>query len=49
MGAYSRWGAQNISWVVGHIPVEIFLLVDYFFNATHSSNAMFFKGLANFH
>ena len=36
--AYLR-GALNFlgSWV-GHIPDEIFLLVNYFFNTTHASN-----------
>ena len=34
--------------VVGHIPVAIFLQVNYFFNATHTSNGMLFKGQANF-
>ena len=29
--------------VVGHIPIEIFLLVNYFFDVTHKSNRMSFK------
>ena len=34
---YSRW-AQKIFLVVGHIPVEIFLLINRFFDATHARN-----------
>ena len=34
--------------VVGHIPVKIFLLVNYFCDATHTSNIMSFIGQANF-
>ena len=34
--------------VVGHIPVEVFLLANNFFDATDTSNRMFFKGQANF-
>ena len=34
--------------VVGHIPVEVFLLVNYFICATHTSNRMFCKGQATF-
>ena len=44
MGACLRGGLKKIILVVGHIPVEIFLLVDCFFNATYRSNRMFFKG-----
>ena len=34
--------------VVGRISVEMFLLINCFFDATHASNRMFFKGQANF-
>ena len=34
--------------VVGHIPVEIFLLTDYVFDATHTGNRMLLKGQENF-
>jgi len=40
-------GFRNIL-VVGHIPVEIFLLVNYFFDAKLTSYWMFFEGKANF-
>ena len=33
--------------VFGHTPIEIFLLEDYFFNARHARNRIFFKGQAN--
>ena len=46
MGAYS--GGLKFFLVVGHIPVEIFLLVSYFVHATHTSNTIIFKGQANF-
>ena len=49
MGAYSKRAYLSGAFlVVGHIPVEIFLLVNYFFDATHTSNRIFFKGQANF-
>ena len=48
MGVYSRGQAFKIFLVVSHILVEIFLLVNYFFDATHASNRMFFNGQANF-
>ena len=34
--------------VAGHIPVELFLLINSFFDATHTSNRIFFTGQANF-
>ena len=46
MMAYSK-GGLKIFLVVGHIPVEISLLVNYFFDAAHASNRAFFKGQAN--
>ena len=33
--------------VAGHIPVEIFLLANHFFDATPTINRMGFKGRAN--
>ena len=39
---------QRFFLVVCQNPVEIFLLANYFFDATHTSNRIFFKGLANF-
>ena len=41
-------GAQKMFLVVGHITVEIFLLINNFFDATHTSNRIFFKGQAKF-
>ena len=41
-------GALKIFLVVGHIPVEIFPLTGYIFNATHTSNRMFFNQQENF-
>ena len=43
---YSK-GGLNIFLVVGHIPVEIFLLANYFLDFTYASNGIFFKGQAN--
>ena len=37
-----RRGALKIFLVVGHIPVEVFLLINYFFDATHTSNRVFY-------
>ena len=37
-------GALKIFLVVVHIPVGTFLLVNYSFDATHTSNRIFFKG-----
>ena len=34
--------------VVGHIPVETFLLISYFFDATHTSSRIFHKGCPHF-
>ena len=42
------WGALKIFVVAGHIPVEIFLLINCFFDATHTSNRMCSEGKANF-
>ena len=36
-------GALKIFLVVGHIPVKICLLINYFFDATHTSNRIFLK------
>ena len=48
MGAYTK-GGLKIFLEAGHIPVEICLLVRYLLDAAHTSNRMFFKGLASFH
>ena len=53
-GAYSRGegrilGGLNIFLVVGHMSVEICLLVSYFFDSTHTSSTIFFKVQTNFH
>ena len=46
MGAYWKGdyssGGLNIFVVVGQIPVEIFLLINYFFDGTPTSNRMSF-------
>ena len=42
-GAFSR-RAYNIFLVVGHTFVEIFLLINYFFDVMHTSNRMFLTG-----
>ena len=36
-------GGLKIFLVVGHIPAEIFLLINYILDATHTSNAMFLR------
>ena len=41
-------GGLKIVLVLGHIPVEIFLLVKYFFDITHTNIEMLLKGQANF-
>ena len=46
-GAYSR-GHTIISLAVGHIPVEILLLINHFSEATHTINRIFFKGSGKF-
>ena len=38
-------GGFKIFLIAGHIPVEIFLLVNYFFDATHTSSRQFFVTL----
>ena len=55
MGAYTKgglFGGGGVAWklflVVGHIPVEIFLLMNHFFDSAHASNRVFFMGQANF-
>ena len=53
MGAYTKGSLfAGVAWklflVVGHIPVEIFLLMNHFFDAAHASNKVFFMGQANF-
>ena len=40
-------GALKIFLAVGHISVETFLLINCFFDATHTSNRVFFKGQTN--
>ena len=49
MGAYSN-GGLKIFLVVRHIPVEISLLVNYFFDPTHTSTRirMFVKRTGRF-
>ena len=47
MGSYLR-GALKIFLVVGHIPVEIYLLVNSFFAATHTSNGCFLRDRKKF-
>ena len=37
-------GALKFFLVVGYFPVELFLLVNHFFDTTHTSNSMFLKG-----
>ena len=46
MGAYSKGGLKLFQ-IVGHIPVESFLLINYFFDGTHTSNRKFYKGQAD--
>ena len=41
-------GLKNLLLVVDNIPIEISLLINYFFDATHASNRMLFNGKANF-
>ena len=52
MWAYSKGGlfegASKSLLAICHIPVEIFLPVNYFFDATHTSNRIFCKGQATF-
>ena len=40
-------GSKKVFLVVCHIRVEIFLLVNHFFDATHTSNSILFKRQAN--
>ena len=47
MRAYSKGGFKFFL-VVGHIPVEGFVLVNYFFDTTHTSNRDIFTGQKNF-
>ena len=44
-----RRGGLKIFFVARHIQVETFLLTSYFFDATHTSSRIFFKGQANLH
>ena len=46
-GVYSKVHLK-IFLLVGHFPVEIFLLINYFFDATYTSTKMFLKGKGNF-
>ena len=52
MGAFSKGVLFEVGFkiffAVGHTPVEMFLLVNYFVHATHTSNRMFFKGQTSF-
>ena len=41
-------GGLKVFLVVGHIPVQTSQLVDYFFDATHTSNSILSTGEANF-
>ena len=43
-----EWRTSKIFFVVGHIPIDIFLQVNYFFDAARTSNTKFFKGQINF-
>ena len=43
-----RGGGLKIFLVVDHIPVEMFLPINYFFNATHTSKRIFLKDRAAF-
>ena len=43
MRAYSK-GVVKFFFAAGHIPGKDFLLVNYFFDATHISNTMFIMG-----
>jgi len=47
-GTFSR-GGSKIFLVIGHIPVEIFLLINCFFDVTLTSNWIFFEGQGNVH
>ena len=42
-------GGLSVFLVVGHIPVETFLLANYLFDGTNTGIRAFFKGQANFH
>ena len=45
MGAYSKGGSKGgfkIFLVIGYILVELFRLINYFIDATQTSNRMFF-------
>ena len=44
MGVYSK-GVLKCLLVVGLIPVQIFLLIDYFFDASHTSNRVFLRDM----
>ena len=46
MGVFE--GGLKFFLLFGHIPVELFLLVTYFFDATQTSDRIFFKGQGNF-
>ena len=46
-GLFEGGEALKVSLVAGDIPVEIFLLVSCFLDATHSSSMISFKGQAN--
>ena len=45
MGAYSR-GLKTLPGI-GLIPIETFLLINHFSDATRTTNRVFFKGHAN--
>ena len=47
MGGLSEGGTLKVFLVVGRIPVEVFLLTNCSFDATHASIRIFFKVQAN--
>ena len=47
-GEVGRGGGLKVFLVAGHTPVQTFQLVDYFFDATHTSNSILSTGQANF-
>ena len=47
MGGYSNGACKHFP-VVGYIPFEVFLLVNYFFDATNTYDRVFIKKQANF-
>ena len=41
-------GSYKSFLIIGHIPVDIVLLVNYFFDATYTSNRVLLKGTGEF-